>query len=119
MEDNFPANRSARITADITSLVTEAAFQPTTVKMTLYDADRAESGVSPAIINSRLDTDITSSVTAGVMDLTLTEADMAMLDAAKDSERRALLIYWDYNGGADSGEKIIRFTVYRNQVPTS
>lgn len=119
MEDNFPASRSARLTGTITSLVTGAAFQPTTVKMTLFDADRAETGTSPAIINSRLDTDITSSVTVGVIDLTLTEADMAMLDATKQSERRALLIYWDYNSGADSGEKIIRFKVQRNQVPTS
>ncbi len=119
MEDDFRANRSARVTFTITSLVTGLAFQPTTVKMTLYDEDRAETGTAGAIVNSRLDTDITSSVTAGVGDLTLTEADMAILDSAKPSERRALLIYWDYSGGADSGEYTFRFTVSKNGVPTS
>lgn len=118
IEGSHPASRSRRFTGTITDLTTGAAFQPTTVKMTLYDPDRARKGEA-AILNSRLDSDITSSVTLGVIDLTLTEADMAMLDSAKQSEDRAMLIYWDYNGGDDSGEMTVRFRVYRNQVPTS
>lgn len=119
MEDTYPAGRSAQFSGTITSNVTGLAFQPTTVKMTLYDQDRAEMGTTPAIVNSRLDSDITTSVTLGVIALTLTEADMAMLDATKQSERRAMLIYWDYSGGADSGEMTIRFGVERNGAPTA
>lgn len=121
MEDDFRAGRSALIRANIkdNSLTPPANFQPTTVKMTLWDVDRAEAGVTPSIVNSRLDTDITASCAAGVLTLTLDEADMALLDSAKNSERRGLLIYWDYNAGADSGERTIYFTVTRNGVPTA
>lgn len=122
MEEDFTSDTTVTVTGTIYDLSgsTPVGFKPTTVTMTLFDLDRAEEGIAGAIVNSRLNSDITSSVSAGgVLTLNLTRADMAMLDSTKQSERRGLQIAWVYNGGADRGERQFTFTVKRNKVPTS
>ena len=66
----------------------------TSITMTLYSEH------DQAIINSRDDVDISSSVSeAGVLSLVLTADDMAIQDDDLLEERHRLLIEWEYNSG--------------------
>lgn len=94
------------------------AFQPTTVKLTIYDVEKSDAGLT-AIVSAVVDRDITSSVTVGVIEYDLPKGDMVMIDATKDTEIRGVYIYWDYNGGADRGELLSFFKIRKDKVPTT
>ena len=82
----------------------------TTVTLTIYNQRTS------AIVNARDETDIKNAgpgaVSAGgVLTLTLTPADMAIVDAALPREPRVALIAWTYASGAKAGHGEIIFDV--------
>ena len=94
-------------------------FKPTTLKYTLWDKDKQDAGVA-AIINSRNGTDILAGCDAsGNYVIDLNKTDMALQDAAKDSETHLIQIIWTYNTTSDQGETTHRIGVTRTKVPTT
>lgn len=80
------------------------ATQPTTANFTLTD------GESETIVNSQDDTNIITSVTAGVAALRLVAADTAILNTALQFEWRRALIEWTW-GASLVGKREIYFRV--------
>lgn len=116
-EAEFAENTTVRIKGTITDQ-DDAAFQPTTVKLTLFDVEKADAGLT-AIVGAVQDLDITSDVTVGVIAYDLPKGKMVMIDSTKDVEIRGVYLYWDYNGGADRGELLSFFKIWKDKVPTT
>ncbi len=81
----------------------------TTCTLTLYDK------ATRSIINSRNAQTILNAnggaIAAGVLTLTLSDQDNAMVYSAADTEEHVALIEWTWNAGTKKGVKEITFTV--------
>jgi hypothetical protein len=82
----------------------------TTVTMTLYDLDTGK------VINGNTATDVSASVTAGVLALTLAAADTAMLDSSKARERHVALFEFTWGSGRAGKHEITMDVVNLEKV---
>ena len=103
---------SAVVTGTIVSNL-DVGFKPTATVFTLYERN------SKTIINSRNNTDITSSVAAdGTLTHSLAPADNAMISATADVEIHVIRYKWTYNT-TEVGIAEFEYRVKKDTTPTS
>ena len=104
----FAEKKTAKFSGKITD-ESGVGVLPSAIKLTLYDRQTL------AIVNSRSGGSILN-INGGTCDangnwtLTLTPADMAILDTTNRQELRTALVEWTYGGTKEGGAEI-RFTI--------
>ncbi len=108
----FPEASTAILTGTIRDGAGNAvpAASLTTLALTLFDR------ATGTVINSRnavsiLNTNGGTVTSGGVLTLTLSPSDMALVSQSAAQETHVAFLRWTYNAGADAGEQEVVFTV--------